>query len=160
MSYTTSFTVREDPSVVLAAVTNVRGWWSEEIEGATAAAGDEFDYHMQDLHRCRIRVTEVVPDRKVGWLVLDNHFAFTSDKTEWIGTTVTFEIGEHDGGTEIRFTHEGLVPDYECFDVCVNAWGFYVNTSLRELITTGRGRPNANGGHQVPEPAATGGTAR
>ena len=80
MSYTTSFTVDRTPAEVFAAVTNVRGWWSEEIEGGTAAAGDEFDYHMRDLHHCRIRVTEVVPDRKVTWLVLDNHFAFTTDK--------------------------------------------------------------------------------
>ena len=36
----------------------------------------------------------------------------------------------------------GLVPEYECFNVCSNAWGFYVKTSLRSLITTGKGRPN------------------
>jgi len=154
MSYTTSFTVDQTPAEAFAAVTNVRGWWSEEIEGGTAAVGDEFDYHMRDLHTCRIRVTEVVPDRKVSWLVLDNYFAFTTDKSEWIGTTVTFEISETDGGTEVRFTHHGLVSEYECFDVCVNAWGFYVTTSLPELIATGAGRPNRNGTHQVPEPEA------
>lgn len=155
MSYTTSFTVDRTPAEVFTAVTNVRGWWSEEIEGGTTAAGDEFDYHMRDLHRCRIRVTEVEPDRKVTWLVLDNHFAFTTDKTEWIGTTVTFEIAETAEGTEVTFTHHGLVSEYECYDVCVNAWGFYVRTSLPELITTGAGRPNANGHHQVPEKAVT-----
>ncbi len=155
MSYTTVFTVDRTPAEVYAAVTNVRGWWSEEIEGGTAAAGDEFEYHMRDLHRCRIRVTKAVPDRKVAWLVLDNHFGFTENKTEWIGTTVRFEIAATDGGTEVRFTHHGLVSAYECYDICVNAWDFYLGTSLPELITTGTGRPNANGRHQVPEKAVT-----
>lgn len=153
MSFTTTFTVEATPADVYAAVTNPRGWWSEEIEGGTAAVGDEFDYHMRDLHRCRIRVTEAVPAERVAWLVLDNHFGFTEDKTEWIGTTVTFEIAAVDGGTEVRFTHHGLVSEYECYDICVNAWGFYIRTSLPELITTGTGRPNSNGQHQVPEEA-------
>ena len=153
MSFTTAFTVEATPAEVYAAVTNVRGWWSEEIEGPTAAIGDEFDYHMRDLHRCRIRITDAVPSQRVEWTVLDNHFGFTQDKTEWIGTTVTFELTPVDGGTEIRFTHHGLVSEYECYDICVNAWGFYIGTSLPELVTTGTGRPNSNGTHQVPEEA-------
>jgi uncharacterized protein YndB with AHSA1/START domain len=153
MSFTTAFTVAATPAEVYAAVTNVRCWWSEEIEGGTASVGDEFDYHMRDLHRCRIRITEAVPSHRVEWLVLDNHFGFTEDKTEWIGTTVTFEIAETGDGTEVRFTHHGLVSEYECYDICVNAWGFYIRTSLPELIATGTGRPNSNGTHQVPEEA-------
>jgi hypothetical protein len=84
----------------------------------------------------------MAPNKKVVWHVLDNYFNFTEDKTEWKNTKVVFEISTHGGGTEIRFTHEGLVPAYECFDVCSNAWGSYVNGSLRGLIATGEGRPN------------------
>ena len=32
-SYATSFRVDQSPAEVFKAVTNVRGWWSEEIEG-------------------------------------------------------------------------------------------------------------------------------
>jgi hypothetical protein len=38
--------------------------------------------------------------------------------------------------------HRGLVPEFECFEACSSAWGFYVNGSLKRLITTGRGEPN------------------
>ena len=55
---------------------------------------------------------------------------------------VTFEISSKDDKTEVRFTHVGLVPDYECFENCSSAWGFYVNSSLRSLISTGKGNPN------------------
>ena len=89
-----------------------------------------------------MKITEFIPGHKVVWLVLDNVFNFTEDKTEWKGTKVVFDIFEKDGKTQLRFTHEGLVPAYECFDVCANAWGSYVNGSLRSLIETGRGRPN------------------
>ncbi|MGW4831399.1 SRPBCC family protein [Amycolatopsis japonica] len=138
MSFTTSFTVDRTPQQVYDAFTDVRRWWSEEIEHT----GDEFEYHYEAVHRCRIRITESVPGRKVSWLVLENHFDFTRDETEWVGTTITFEIEEKDGKTEARFTHHGLVPEYECFDVCHKAWTFYVGTSLRDLITTGEGQPN------------------
>jgi hypothetical protein len=73
---------------------------------------------------------------------VDNYFNFTEDKTEWTNSKIVFEISTRGNKTEIRFTHEGLVPAYECFDVCSNAWGSYVNGSLRELIATGKGRPN------------------
>ena len=76
------------------------------------------------------------------WRVLDNYFDFTEDKTEWIGTDLVFELSPKNGQTEIRFTHRGLVPAYECFDICSNAWGTYINSSLRKLITTGKGQPN------------------
>jgi hypothetical protein len=75
--------------------------------------------------------------------VLDNHFSFTAEETEWRDTTLVFEVSRRDGQTELRFTHQGLVPAYECFDVCSNAWGSYINGSLKSLITTGKGRPNS-----------------
>ncbi|MFC7550280.1 SRPBCC domain-containing protein [Plantactinospora sp. GCM10030261] len=146
-SFVTSFVVDRAPTEVFDAVTNVRGWWSEEVVGGTERPGDEFDYRYGDTHRCRIRVTESVPGRKVSWLVLDNHFSFTEDTAEWTGTTIDFEILEReDGGTELRFTHHGLVPEYECFEVCVQGWSFYVGKSLRSLIATGVGQPNGGGG--------------
>jgi hypothetical protein len=30
----------------------------------------------------------------------------------------------------------------ECYDPCSNAWGTYINGSLRSLIATGKGQPN------------------
>jgi hypothetical protein len=149
-SFTTTFSVGQTPKEAFDAISNVRGWWSEEIDGGTAKLGDEFTYHYEDLHRCKIRVTEAIPGQKVSWLVVDNYFDFTEDKTEWTGTRISFEISENDGKTEVHFTHRGLVPEYECFDVCSNSWGSYINGSLRNLITTGEGQPNGRGRPRVP----------
>jgi hypothetical protein len=47
---------------------------------------------VKDLHKCTMKLIEVIPNKKVVWLVLDNYFSFTQDKTEWIGTKIEFEI--------------------------------------------------------------------
>ena len=72
--------------------------------------------------------------------MLDGYLNFVHDKTEWTGTDIIFDIYEEGDKTKVRFTHAGLVPDSECFDSCSNAWGFYINGSLRDLIATGKGR--------------------
>jgi uncharacterized protein YndB with AHSA1/START domain len=143
--FTTTFSVEQSPEKVFNAITNVRGWWSEEIEGATDKLGAEFIYHYEDVHRCKMKITEFVPGERIVWLVLDNYFNFTEDKTEWKDTQVIFEVSRKGDKSEIRFTHSGLVPEYECFHVCSNAWGSYINRSLRSLITSGKGRPNQKG---------------
>jgi activator of Hsp90 ATPase-like protein len=144
-SYTTSFLVDQTPEEAFAAINNVRGWWSGEIEGNTDKLGDEFTYRYKDVHYSKQKLVEVVPGRKVVWLILDAWLSFTEDKNEWNGTKVVFEVSRHGDKTEVRFTHEGLVPQYECFDKCSNAWGFYINGSLKSLIITGKGNPNQKG---------------
>lgn len=141
-NYTTSFTVSESPERVFVAINNARGWWSEEIEGRTDHLGDEWTYRYKDVHHCKIKVTELIPGKKVVWLVLDNDFNFTKDKAEWKGTNIIFEISKKGDTTEVRFTHQGLVPQYECYDICSDAWGTYIKGSLRSLIATGKGHPN------------------
>lgn len=140
--FTTTILVDQSPKQAFEAVTNVRGWWSKEIEGGTSRLNDEFTYHYKDVHSTTMKLIEVIPNQRVVWLCTFNHFSFTKDKSEWIGTRVSFDISERGDQTEIRFTHSGLVPTYECFDVCQNAWTDYIHNSLRNLIVTGKGSPN------------------
>ena len=143
--FTATILVDNTPAEVFSAINNVRGWWSEEIEGSTDKLNSEFDYHYEDVHRCKIKIVELVPNKKVVWSVLDNYFKFTKDKSEWKGTKIIFEIAEKDNKTEMRFTHQGLVPAYECYEICRDAWTGYIQKSLRNLITAGKGQPNATG---------------
>ncbi len=141
-NFTTTILVDQTPTEVFNALNNVRGWWSEEIEGGTGKLNDEFNYHYQDVHRCKIKIVEFIPNKKVAWQVLDNYFSFTKDKNEWKGNTILFEISEKDNKTQLQFTQVGLVPGYECYDICQNAWSTYIQKSLYSLITTGKGQPN------------------
>ncbi len=141
--FTTTFVVDQTPEEVFTAINNVHGWWSEEIEGSTEKLNDEFTYHYKDFHIFKMKLIEVIPNEKVVWLVLDNHFKFTKDKSEWNGNKIIFEITEKDNKTQLQFTQLGLVPEYECYDICKDAWINYIQNSLPSLITTGKGQPNA-----------------
>src|SRR5271170_2390885 len=136
--YTTSFTVDQTPEEVFNAINNVRGWWSGEIQGDTDKLGAEFTYRVQDVHRSKQKITEFIPGKKVVWRVLDGHIGFVKDKSEWKGTDIVFEIAKKRDKTGVRFTHIGLVPAYECYKNCSNAWGLLVNGNLHKLITTGK----------------------
>ena len=142
---TLAFLVDQSPAEVFAAINNVRGWWSEEVEGRTDALGAVFKYHYKDVHRSTQMVTGFVPGQRVVWRVIESFIGFVKDKAEWDGTDIVFDIARRNGQTELRFTHVGLVPGVECYDGCAGAWGFYVTESLRSLITTGRSTPNHAG---------------
>ncbi len=141
-SYTAIILVDQSPNQAFEAIRNVRGWCSEEIEGSTAEVDDELEYHYQSLHSCTMKLVELVHHRRAAWLVTDNYFSFTEDKTEWKGTRIVFDIAMKGAKTEIHFTHEGLIPAYECFNVCSDAWGSYIRGSLKSLIAKGNGSPN------------------
>jgi hypothetical protein len=72
--FTTALWVDQTPAEVFKAITNVRRWWSEEIEGNTAKLNDEFPYHCEDFHRCKMKLTEVVPDKKIGLALFGKPF--------------------------------------------------------------------------------------
>lgn len=144
--FSTTILVDQSPEEVFNAVNNVRGWWSEEIEGGTEKLHDEFLYHYKDVHISKMKLIEVIPGQKVVWQVLDNHFNFTEDKSEWKDTKIIFDISKQGDKTQLRFTHAGLIPQYECYNVCRDAWTNYITNSLRSLITTGKGQPNPKEG--------------
>lgn len=139
-NFTTTILVDQTPAEVYIAVNNPRAWWSEEISGTTDKSGGEWNYHFGDNHRSKMKTTEMIPDKKVVWLVEENYFKFTKDPGEWTGNQITFEISKLGDKTKLVFTQIGLVPAYECYAVCSDAWTGFVQKSLLSLITTGKGQ--------------------
>ena len=151
---TATMSVDRTPDEVFAAITDVRGWWSQNIIGDTAALHDEFVFTDDSsfpgetarartgIRYARFRLTEVVPGARMVWHVVDADLAFVDDRDEWTGTTVVFDITPTTDGTTLRFVHEGLrAAESECFEACSAGWTFYITTSLPQLITSGTGRP-------------------
>jgi hypothetical protein len=139
--YTTSFSVDQSPEEVFKAINNVRGWWEGEIQGTTDKVGSVFTYRNGNFHNSRQKVTELIPGKRVVWLVIEGGPKFTKDKTEWKGTKIIFEISKKGNKAEVRFTHQGLVPRLECYDNCTDAWGPLIRDSLRSLVTKGKAAP-------------------
>jgi hypothetical protein len=145
-NFTTSIIVDNSTAEVFNAVNNVRGWWSENIEGSTDTLNAEFMYGYKDVHVSKMKIIELVPNKRVVWLVLENQFNFTKDRNEWKGNKIIFAIAEKGNQAELQFTQEGLVPGYECYNVCHDAWTGYIQGSLKNLIVTGTGKPNGKEG--------------
>jgi len=126
---------------VFNAVCNVSKWWTEDIKGKTKTLDDEFTVQFEDVHYSKQRLIEVVPDKKIVWLITESKLNFLQNKAEWTDTRIVFDISAHGDKTRLQFTHVGLVPDIECYKDCSNAWGYYISGSLAKLITSGKGQP-------------------
>ncbi len=135
--FTLSFTVDQAPEIAYAAINDPRLWWSGEFEGSTDRLGDVFSYRYQAFHTSKQQVIEQVPNKRVAWRVLDAQLNFVEDRTEWNGTTITFDIKRRGEETEIVFTHVGLKPNGECYDTCSDAWTSLIKGSLKQLIESG-----------------------
>ena len=139
--FSTTIVVNATPKQAFESINNVTKWWTENLKGSSHKLNDEFTVQFWDVHKSTQKLVEVIPDKKVVWLVTDANLSFTKNKGEWIGTKISFEISEKDNKTQVRFTHQGLVPEIECFGDCSNAWTEYIQGSLLSLINTGKGKP-------------------
>lgn len=141
-NFTSTIWVEQKPAIAFSAIKNFRAWWSDDIAGETDKLNEIFFYHYKDVHLCKIKLIEIIPDKKLVYQVVDNQFNFTQDKTEWINTKLIFDITEDGDKTKVQFIHEGLVPEYECYQICNDAWTSYIQGSLQSLISSGVGKPN------------------
>jgi hypothetical protein len=139
-NFNATLLVDQTPEEVLAAINNIRGWWSEDIEGNTDKLDHEFMYRDKHLH-AKMKITELIPGKKVVWHVLQSQMDDIEKGTEWNDTKLVFEITKKDDKTKIQFTHLGLTPELDCYTVCSKAWSFYITSSLKRLITTSKGEP-------------------
>ena len=141
-NFSVEIEVAQSPKEVFNAINNVRGWWSEVLEGSSEKLNDEFIYEHKPYHRSKQKLIEVIPDKKVVWLVMESELSFVEAKNEWVGTKISFEISKHGDKTKLVFTHLGLLPEMECYDACFGGWNHYLLKSLVPLITTGKGLPH------------------
>ena len=141
-NYTATITANVTPHEAFNYINDVTKWWTDDLEGHSHKLDDEFTVRFKDIHVSSQKLVELVLDQKVVWLVTDSSLNFVENKSEWTGTKIIFEISEKNDKTQIRFTHEGLVPTYECYGSCSNAWTDIIRNGLRGLIVNGKGEAN------------------
>lgn len=140
-NFTLTLQTDKSPEEVFKAITNVRSWWSgyydEHFTGNTEKLNDEFSFRTGDgVHHTKHKLVEVIPNKRVVWLVTFSELTFVEKKDEWVGTKVIFEINQKGDLTQLVFTHEGLNPEIECYNACAPAWTKYLTNKLLPMITS------------------------
>lgn len=136
-SFTVTIEIPQSPPSVFARLRDVSKWWGgPDLAGRTAEAGDEFTVIHGDAHYSKQRVIEVVPNKRIVWLVTESRLNWLQkDKLEWTGTRMIFEIAAENDLTRLRFTHEGLTPSNESYTRCAEGWATVITKWLFDLIT-------------------------
>jgi hypothetical protein len=120
-------------------ISNVPGWWGITFSGVSEKQNDEFVVKMGGDSFFNFTVTELIPGKRVVWLITDCYMPWYADKKEWANTKLIFDVTENNGVTNLNFTHEGLTPEAECYKDCEPGWTHWIKTSLFSYFTTGKG---------------------
>jgi hypothetical protein len=135
-----SIDIEISASQVIKKISDVPDWWGVAFTGSAENQNDTFTVRMGGDSFFNFSVTDLVPDKKIIWLVTDCYMPWYSDKTEWTDTKLIFDLAEENGVTTLTFTHQGLTPNVECYKDCETGWSHWIKTSLFSYLTTGSGR--------------------
>jgi hypothetical protein len=137
-SFSFSFRSSKSADTIFELLLNIDKWWSgfysESITGKSRAINDEFSFSAGGgLHYTKQKLVELVPNKKIVWLVTESNLRFLTDTNEWTNTKICFDISSDGDTTTVAFTHNGLLPQIECYDQCSSAWTQYL-VQLQEKL--------------------------
>ena len=137
--FSETISARISASEALKRISNVPEWWGVTFSGSSEQVNDRFTIKMGGESFFDVTVAELVPDRRLVWLVTDCNMPWYADRKEWAGSRLIFELSENDRETTLTFTHEGLTPEVECYKDCAPGWTHWIKTSLLSYFSTGTG---------------------
>ena len=139
-NYTAIISVNAAPKTAYEKIAKVDGWWAKNFSGKALHENDTFKVNFGETF-VDFKITEAIPGKKAIWHVTDCHLDWINNKKEWQGTEVVWELTPDKEGTKIKMTHEGLVPEVECYEDCETGWNGHVKGSLVAFINENKGRP-------------------
>ncbi|WP_018343713.1 SRPBCC family protein [Cytophaga aurantiaca] len=137
-NYTATIDVAQSAKEVFNAICNVTHWWSKDFQGNSNKQDDEFVINHPGQHYSKQKLVEVIPDKKIVWLITESELNWLKGNTEeWTNTRMIFEIDSSDNKTTLHFTHDGLIPEKECYAMCAKGWDIVIKDWLLHRITFG-----------------------
>jgi hypothetical protein len=138
-SYTATIEVAKPAADVFRSLQEPSKWWSKDVKGSSSKPGDEFVVRHSDVHYSKQQLTEVIPDKKIVWLVTESKLNWLkNDQYEWTGTKMIFDLIPQEDKTVLRFIHEGLLPEKECYSRCEQGWSTVIRDYLPRFISEGK----------------------
>ena len=141
-NFTCSITVNISPQKAQEHIARVSAWWAKDFEGCSQSLGDVFTVRFGETF-VTFKIAEFVAGKKIVWRVTDCNLHWLAEKKEWMDTAAVWEIFRQGATTEVKFTHEGLVPGKKCYGRCKQGWTQHVTESLFKLMNEGKGTPKS-----------------
>lgn len=134
-NHTVTIEVAQSPEEVFKHLNDVSNWWTRDFEGKSTNLNDEFTITHPGSHYSKHKLIEIIPNKKVVWLITESKLAWLKkDQPEWTGTKMIFELTSRNDKTIINFTHEGLVPEMECYDRVKEGWNLVIKERLFNFL--------------------------
>ena len=139
-NYTATIEVTNPPQDIFQRITDdVPKWWGgKDFSGRSTNLNDEFIVNHPGAHYSKQQLVEVIPGKKVVWLVTESKLSWLKDQEEWTNTKMIFEISAGNYSNLLHFTHEGLVPEKESYTRCAEGWNMVIKDWLYTFIMYGK----------------------
>jgi len=134
--------IRSSASKLYEALTTsegVQNWWTREafLDNFVGGSG-EFGFSAYGAGRItRVLIVSLVPSQRVEWRVTD------SFRSEWIGTSISFELRQNKNEIQLHFAHRGFRTTEDNFALFNTGWAYYL-VCLKRFLELGMGTPSPN----------------
>lgn len=124
------------PAAVFEAVATREGvaaWWSPMTTGSAEVGG---------ILQVRFGDGKFGPDMQVEISESPSEVRWLCVEGPWKGSHFSFHIAPHERGSQLTFKHEDWPAQDDFFGHCNAKWGYFLVSSLKPFVETGKGRPH------------------
>ena len=119
-----------------ALTTQIGDWWGDQDKPAYKE-GDSFTMSWGEPWY-QFKIVEFIANKKVVWECIDSKQIIgnlVGVEKEWVGTKLHWSIESIDENEiQLTFLHEGLVPEFICYDFCSNTWDRFIKFNLKKYL--------------------------
>lgn len=135
-SFSATIEVINSPEDIFQRITkDVAKWWGgKDLSGKSTSLNDEFIVNHPGAHYSKQKLIEVIPNKKVVWLVTESKLSWLKNQDEWTNTKMIFEITSKPHSFILHFMHEGLVPEKESHEKCAQGWRMVIKDWLYHFV--------------------------
>jgi len=139
-SFSATIEVSNSPQEIFHRITkDTAKWWGgKDFSGKSINPNDEFIINHPGAHYSKQKLVEVIPGKKLVWLVTESNLSWLKNQEEWTNTKMIFEIRAKNYSYLLHFTHEGLTPEKESYLRCSEGWNMVIKDWLYNLIMYGK----------------------
>lgn len=110
--------------------TGFDNWWTTTRGNSYIEVGDRIKFTFPpNASYWTLEAKQLLPGKEVVLECVEAYHLIDgkpdAPQTEWLGTTTRWEIEPDGDKTAICFTHDGLIPDLHCYEVCKAGWDMF-----------------------------------